>query len=218
MVWDLRVFDWTAVAAVGQIVIAFLTWRSLRAIREQLELSRRQTELSQDQLQLTIKQLRSASERAEEARHEAVMPVLVVRWISVHNALDGWGQPIFDPNKTENVTITFHIENHGNGAALNVKLEARTRDGRRSVVRPVPALPVGRPESLTCKCPMERGIRITLSWTNLFGRVDSRVFEIVNRYHRWYIFELDDAGVWDNLVWSQDDTIGPAAPVDRNSG
>ncbi|HYF77341.1 MAG TPA: hypothetical protein VD973_09430 [Symbiobacteriaceae bacterium] len=94
MVFDLTVFDWSAIGSIGQVASTVATIVSLWLLWRQIRLTKDQVKEAQESLRLAMTEVEENRKQAEQARHDAVIPVLSVIHTQTHSGSDSRGNPI----------------------------------------------------------------------------------------------------------------------------
>ncbi|HWI66496.1 MAG TPA: hypothetical protein VNT75_32100 [Symbiobacteriaceae bacterium] len=150
--------NWSAVAAIGQIVAAFATLLSLWFLGTQIKVMRTQTDQTNRQLELAVKQFEMSTSQTEEQRQEAVRPDLVLE--SPHCCY-----------VNENLAqLSYKVRNLGVGPGYRVVLLWSIGDDTSGDVSSFPAIAAeGEYRIQTTVARPAEGV-LTLEWHNRYGK------------------------------------------------
>lgn len=151
---------WTVVKEVAQVFGALAPWVTLIFLSRQLRQTDKQIAL-----------MREDARRAEQARHDAILPLVHVVSSAVANGQDKAGQPILRPD-SNNYNLTLTVMNYGIGTARNVTLSKYTAtEGAQALVF-AQFLQPGQACPLSTELTLE-GQQATLivTWTDLLGKL-----------------------------------------------
>lgn len=199
--FQLTTIDWTAISAIGQLVIAVLTLASLVYIifqaknsQESLEIARKQTEIARQQLDLAAEQLRAAKEQVEEERHNSVLPDVIISFASVESPgpNHGWGPPKLRRNDPR-LVITLGVKNVGLGMAKDVHFEVLS-DPPVSSNRVMRLPPDSPTDKIQATCEITSEATVVLRWFGLYNRPYSASLTVVRDDSGVSVHELDSEG------------------------
>jgi len=151
---------WTAVGAIAQGVAALATLLTLIYLFHQLKQTDKQIAL-----------MREDAERAERARHDAVLPLINLVSCAITNGQDEAGQPVLLPNSND-YSLTLTVYNGGIGPARNITLSKYTNTGEVVSLVRIALLQSCNYGELGTKLTWEgQQVTLLMTWTDLYGKL-----------------------------------------------